>query len=202
MNIKEHWEKVYHSKPLTELGWYQKSPVVSWKLMQEMKVNTDSSIIDIGGGDSLFVDFLLEQGYKSITVLDISEAAIERAKSRLGKNAAKVNWLITDITEFVPESKYDLWHDRAVMHFLTEIQDVEKYLNVCRKAVADNGNIIVGAFSDKGPEKCSGLPVRRYSEMEISNLFSEKFKKVKCVTDNHVTPSGNEQNYIYCGFTA
>jgi len=201
MGSREHWEKLYSSKPLEELGWYQKTPFISWQLMEELGITPSSRIIDVGGGDSLFVDYLLDRGFQNITVLDISEAAIERARRRLGGQADKVSWVVADITAFSAAEKFDFWHDRAVMHFLLEKEAVDKYLEVCRTALADNGKLVIGTFSDKGPEKCSGLPVRRYSEAEMSGLFSAGFKKIRCLTDTHITPSGKEQNYIYCGFS-
>lgn len=202
MDTKQHWEKVYMDKQLTDVSWYQQSPTISWQLMQELGVQKDAAIIDVGGGDSLFVDFLLAQGFTDITVLDISAQAIERAKVRLGKDAAKINWIISDILTFVPQRQYDIWHDRAVLHFLTDEKDIAAYLKKSRAATRKGGKIIVSTFAESGPEKCSGLTVRRYSEGSLSKLFSTVFQKIKCLAEAHLTPWGKRQDFIYCSFAA
>lgn len=199
-NPKDHWESIYSKKALSEVSWYQAKPTSSWELMQYLKVSKDSSIVDIGGGDSLFVDFLLDNGFKNITVMDISEKAILRAKERLQGRAASVKWVVSNVLEFSPSEKYDLWHDRAVLHFLTSEGDVDRYLENVRKSIKPNGKIIVGAFSPNGPDQCSGLEIKKYSETSMSSLFTKYFKKIKCVIEDHVTPFQAIQNFIFCSF--
>ncbi len=197
---KEHWESVYQKKALTEVSWYQTRPTVSWELMQYLGIARDAAIIDIGGGDSLLVDFLLSEGFTHVTVLDISERAINRAKERLGPQANRVKWIVSDITEFSPAEKYDLWHDRAVLHFLTEDRQVERYVETAKQALKPGGKLIVGTFSETGPEKCSGLTVRRYSESAMTQQFEKYFEKLKCEPEAHRTPFETVQNFIFCAF--
>ncbi|HSN48637.1 MAG TPA: class I SAM-dependent methyltransferase, partial [Flavobacterium sp.] len=154
--------------------------------------------IDIGGGDSKLVDFLLAECYENITVLDISEKAMERAKKRLGINAEKINWIVSDITEFKPETDYDIWHDRATFHFLTTPEQIEKYVKIIEKRVGSF--LIIGTFSEQGPKKCSGLDVKQYSASELETQFSNRFKKLKCIAEDHVTPFETKQNFTFCIF--
>lgn len=199
--VKNHWEKIYESKPLEELGWFQKSPRASLELMNMLGISRKSRIIDIGGGDSLFVDYLLKSGFENITVLDISAKAIERAKKRLGSQANKVEWIESDILDFPPPAGgYDLWHDRAAFHFIQDEEKVNRYISLCNKALNKDGCVIVATFSDTGPEKCSGLEVNRYSERKLSDKFTQYFKKIKCITEEHFTPFHKLQNYIFCSF--
>lgn len=157
-------------------------------------------MIDIGGGDSLLADHLLSKGFTDITVLDISEAAINRAKQRLGKDADKINWIVSDIKELNTNKKFDCWHDRAAFHFLTLDSQVEKYLHVAQKSISEKGKMIVGTFSTNGPEKCSGLPVKQYSEQSLSTTFKKWFEKIRCITVDHITPSKAVQNFLFCSF--
>jgi SAM-dependent methyltransferase len=198
--MKEHWETIYGSKGLKEVSWYQDRPKASWELMTFLGIEKDSDIIDVGGGDSLFVDFLLSEGFSNITVLDISEKAIARAKERLGEKAGLVKWIVSDVTDFVPSEKYDLWHDRAVLHFLSEKQKIDSYVEVAKKSLKADGKLIVGAFSEDGPEKCSGLIVQRYSETGLRNRFKDYFQKIRCVFEDHVTPFKTIQKFIFCSF--
>jgi len=195
---KKHWETVYETKLPNEVSWTQKMPKTSLDFIRETKLAKNAKIIDIGGGDSKLVDFLLEEGYENITVLDISEKALERAKKRLGKNAEKVSWIVSDITEFKPETTYDIWHDRATFHILTTAEQVEKYVKIIEKWVS--GFLIIGTFSEQGPKKCSGLDIKQYSENELENQFSNRFKKLKCITEDHVTPFETTQNFTFCIF--
>jgi trans-aconitate methyltransferase len=144
------------------------------------------------------VDHLLEEGYENITVLDIAEKALERAKKRLGKNAEKVSWITSDITEFKPDTSYDIWHDRATFHFLTTGGQIKKYVEITEKWVS--GFLIIGTFSDQGPKKCSGLDIKQYSESELEKQFSNRFKKLKCITEDHTTPFETKQNFTFCAF--
>jgi SAM-dependent methyltransferase len=160
----------------------------------------DSKIIDIGGGDSHFVDALLEAGFSNVTVLDISSKAIERAKIRLGKSAEKVKWIVSDIIDFVPEEQYDFWHDRAAFHFLTEKTQADKYVEIANKGISGNGILVLGTFSVDGPKKCSSLEIRQYSEESMSGKFEKYFKRVKCITEDHKTPFNTIQNFLFCSF--
>jgi ubiquinone/menaquinone biosynthesis C-methylase UbiE len=200
MSQKEHWEKVYSTKQFTEVSWYQAAPTVSLGFINEFRVAKDAAIIDVGGGDSYLVDYLLALGYTNITILDISEAAINRAKIRLGEKANLVNWVVSDITDFVPDRQFDFWHDRAAFHFLTTEKQVNKYLAVARKSLSRTGKIVVGTFSETGPSTCSGLPVKQYSETTLTTLIKKWFQKIKCIHTDHVTPFNTIQNFLFCSF--
>jgi SAM-dependent methyltransferase len=198
INRKNHWETVYETKLPNEVSWTQDNPKTSIDFIRETNLGKYARIIDIGGGDSKLVDFLLEEGYENITVLDISEKALERAKNRLGENANKVNWIVADITEFKPETSYDIWHDRATFHFLTTEEQIKKYVEITEKCV--NGFLIIGTFSENGPTKCSGLDIKQYSETELEKQFSMHFKKLKCILEDHTTPFETIQNFTFCAF--
>ncbi len=195
---KEHWEKVYSSKQAHEVSWTQELPKTSLDFIHSFKLPKTANIIDIGGGDSKLVDCLLEEGYENISVLDISSTAIEKAKNRLGDKATKVHWIVCDVTEFQPSTIYDCWHDRATFHFLTLTEDINKYLDIARKAV--NNFMAIGTFSDKGPQKCSMLEVHQYTEQELQLQLENGFEKIKCVTEDHITPFRTTQNFLFCSF--
>jgi SAM-dependent methyltransferase len=199
MSTKSHWEKIYSEKSPQEVSWTQEIPETSIEFFNDFKLSKTSPIIDIGGGESKFVDYLLEEGYQNISVLDISENAIKRAKDRLGKKSKNIEWIVCDINDFNPKKKYALWHDRAVFHFLTSDIDINRYVeNV--KLYAEN--FIIGAFSTSGPKKCSGLDITQYDKSLLSKLFEEfmAFKKVEHI--NHITPFKTTQNFIFCSFSA
>ncbi len=195
---KEHWEKVYSTKQPNEVSWTQEIPKTSLDFFHSFNLPKSANIIDIGGGDSNLVDYLLNEGYENISVLDISETAINRAKQRLGEKAIKVNWIVSDVTEFKPSSSYDCWHDRATFHFLTSSDDMNVYLETARQAV--NGYMVIGTFSDKGPKKCSMLDVHQYTEEELQHQLSDGFTKLKCLTEDHKTPFNTIQNFLFCSF--
>lgn len=197
-NRKEHWEKVYATKQPHEVSWTQEIPKTSLDFIHSFNLSKTSSIIDIGGGDSKLVDYLLDEGFQNISVLDISEKAIERAKQRLGDKSAKVQWIVSDITEFHPTTTYDCWHDRATFHFLTSSDDINIYLSIARKAVTEF--LAIGTFSDKGPQKCSMLDVHQYTEDELQQQLQNGFKKLKCITEDHKTPFNTIQNFLFCSF--
>lgn len=197
-NNKAHWEQVYQSKEPEQVSWTQNIPQTSLNFIHGFNLAKDASIIDIGGGDSKLVDFLLQEGYQNITVLDISEAALNKAKVRLGAKADNVKWIVSDITEFQPNEHYDLWHDRATFHFLTTPQQISAYLNIAANAVEQY--LVVGTFSENGPEKCSGLPVKQYSETELQKALAKDFQKIKCITEDHPTPFNTLQNFVFCSF--
>jgi SAM-dependent methyltransferase len=196
----QHWENIYKTRPLSEVGWYQPVPVTSLEFLTQFKIPLTAKIIDIGGGDSYFVDHLLDMGYQDVTVLDISETAIERAKRRLGDKAKKVKWIVADAAHFIPTEKYDFWHDRAAFHFLTKDSEVEDYLRTIRNGINPGGILVIGTFSVNGPKKCSGIDIRQYSESSMTMLLQRFFEKIKCITVDHKTPSETIQNYIFCSF--
>jgi trans-aconitate methyltransferase len=197
---KKHWETIYQTKNFTDVSWYQSKPKTSIDLIERAGISKTAKIIDIGGGDSLLVDNLLEKGYTDITVLDISETALSKAKQRLGTKAARVKWLVRDVSYFSPPEKYDLWHDRAVFHFLTKEPEVKNYFSSVRSGLSDGGSLIIGTFSPDGPQKCSGIEIRQYSEQSISEIFKQGFNKKECITIDHTTPFGTTQNFLFCSF--
>lgn len=200
MNRKDHWEKVYQNKQLNEVSWYQPTPQVSLDFIQELEIDRHAAIIDIGGGDSFLTDHLLEAGFTNLTVLDISAAAIDRAKKRLGEKAGRVKWIVSDITRFNPETRYDFWHDRATFHFLTTEEEIEQYLRISQSALNNGGKILIGTFSTDGPEKCSGLPVKHYSEESLGTLIRNWYEKIKCIYTDHLTPFNTIQHFLFCSF--
>jgi len=197
---KAHWNRIYRTRKSDEVSWYQSTPTSSLSFLKQTGLPRSAKIIDIGGGDSLFVDHLLNLDYQDITVLDISENAIERARQRLGDKSNMVKWIIADVTEFTPSEKYDLWHDRATFHFLTSENEIELYLETLNASVKQTGSLVIGTFSDHGPEKCSGLDIKQYSEQTMTGLFNKCFHKERCILINHKTPSGANQNFIFCLF--
>ena len=197
---KKHWENIYQTKALNEVSWYEPTPETSLNFFTEYNVPFTAKVIDIGGGDSFLVDHLLILGYTDITVLDISEAAIARAKTRLGNKANNVKWIVADAATFVPTEKYDFWHDRAAFHFLTEDEEITNYLKTAQEHITHNGIIVIGTFSEDGPKKCSGIEIKQYSKSSMSQKLSQFFEKIKCITVDHNTPSGNVQNFVFCSF--
>ena len=199
-NRKQHWERVYKKNKPDELGWYQDYPEISLKLITATGVGVDSDIIDVGGGTSKLIGTLLDQGYKRLTVLDISGSSIEKVKINLGEKSNRINWIEADVTKYSFMEQYDIWHDRAVFHFLTEAKDRKEYINSLNKALKLNGHLIIATFALKGPPKCSGLPVTRYSPETLQNELGDNFKLVKAIVEGHVTPSGVRQKFIFCQF--
>ncbi|MFV0173426.1 class I SAM-dependent methyltransferase [Empedobacter falsenii] len=189
---------MYDVKTPQEVSWTQEKPETSLNFIQSFSVDKTAKIIDVGGGESKLVDFLLEEGYENISVLDISANALEKAKKRLGDRAKKVNWIIADITEFEPTEQYDVWHDRAVFHFLTEDNDIKKYQDLVSKAV--KGKMVIGTFSTNGPLKCSGLEIKQNDEISLTSTFAADFEKIECFTIDHITPFDTIQNFIFCSF--
>ncbi|HJD86662.1 MAG TPA: class I SAM-dependent methyltransferase [Empedobacter falsenii] len=195
---KAHWEHIYDVKTPQEVSWTQEKPETSLNFIQSFSVDKTAKIIDVGGGESKLVDFLLEEGYENVSVLDISANALEKAKKRLGDRAKKVNWIVADITEFEPTEQYDVWHDRAVFHFLTEDNDIKKYQDLVSKAV--KGKMVIGTFSTNGPLKCSGLEIKQNDEISLTSTFAADFEKIECFTIDHTTPFDTIQNFIFCSF--
>ena len=195
---KEHWNAIYKEKPSIELGWFQETPMISLDLIKLSGIDKDAKIIDIGGGDSLLVDHLLELGYSNITVLDLSKSAIERAKKRLGPKGSEVNWICSDIRDFNTDEKFDLWHDRACFHFLIDDTDIQIYTSKVNQFLNENGAIVLGTFSKTGPQKCSGLPIQQYNSTSINKKFIQDFYVEKSIEATHITPSLSSQNYVFC----
>ena len=195
---KKHWENIYATKGMQEVSWYQKSPQTSLNLISQLQLSKHASIIDIGAGDSFLVDELLKLGYTNISVLDISVNAIERAKKRLGELAENVKWIVTDITEFNPTEKYDLWHDRAVFHFLTQEKDINIYKKLVDSTIS--GYFLLATFSDEGPDKCSGLEICKYSELDLKNQFEGHFTLIDSFKKDHNTPFETIQNFTFSLF--
>ena len=199
-NKKSHWENVFATKQPNEVSWTQEYPKTAMDYLENLNLSKTANIIDIGGGDSNLVDALLDKGYKNIWVLDISEFALERAKKRLGDKAHLVHWIVSDITEFKPEVKFDFWYDRAVFNFFSEEESINKYVAIISNSINQNGNFLLGTFSENGPLKCSGLEIKQYSENAMKHTFNESFQAMKCFTENHTTPFDTTQNFQFCGF--
>ena len=191
---KKHWDNVYQQKNIDEVSWYQPIPATSLDFVKQFNLAKNAKIIDIGGGDSFLVDHLLDMGYQDITILDISDQAIQRAKKRLGKLFNKVNWIIADAANFHTTEKYDFWHDRTAFHFLTDQKEIENYLNTVNKGVKPDGILVIGTFSEKGPEKCSGLNIKQYSEKTINLKTSSKRLNALKLTTIHLP----EASRIFC----
>lgn len=196
---KEHWERVYRTKQVDQVSWYQEHPESSLRLIRATRVPKTAKIIDVGGGASKLVDELLAAGYSKLTVLDVSATALDAARKRLGASASAVKWIEADITraDFLP-FEYDVWHDRAVFHFLTSAADRDAYVSSVLKAVKPGGHVIVATFAEDGPDHCSGLPVMRYSADELHSEFGTSFALVAQEKEAHETPSGVVQQFVYC----
>jgi len=195
-----HWQSVYKEKGETQVSWFQETPAISLELIHAVGVKFDSAIIDIGGGASRLVDVLVDQGYQDLTVLDVSDNAISIAKSRLGARAAMVKWIAADVTEWEPTRRYDLWHDRAAFHFLTEAADRTAYVERLTKALGPGGHVIIGTFAMDGPERCSGLPVVRYDAALLSATLGGSFAFIETRRHDHRTPTGGIQHFQFSAF--
>ncbi len=197
---KSHWENVYTTKGETEVSWFQEDPAPSLELIALAGLSEGASIIDIGGGASRLVDFLVERNLGPVTVLDVSAAALEAARKRLGGRAADVQWVTADITAWEPTQTYDLWHDRAAFHFLTDPADRSAYVERLKKAVKRGGYVVIGTFALDGPEKCSGLPVVRYDAASLSEILGTDFKLIDARRHDHATPWGSVQKFQFSIF--
>lgn len=199
MNKQEHWENVYQTKGRDEVSWFREHLDTSLRMITNTGVSKDAAIIDVGGGNSTLVDDLLAAGFVDVSVLDISSKAISDSKLRLGSDAENINWFVADITAVeLPEAHYDVWHDRAVFHFLTDAEDRRKYVELVMRSVKVGGHIIVASFSLEGPQKCSGLDVVRYSQETMHDEFGAAFKLVESIGETHNTPFGTTQAFVYC----
>ncbi|WP_395057085.1 class I SAM-dependent methyltransferase [Flavobacterium sp.] len=199
-NKKAHWENVFTTKTETEVSWFQENPETSVNFVKEFDLPKNAKIIDIGGGDSYFIDALLDLGFTNLYLLDISAKAIERIKERLGEKSKNVTFIISDILDFESEITFNLWHDRASFHFLTTENQIEKYSEIVSKSVVKDGKMIIGTFSENGPKKCSGLDITQYSETKMNAIFKDNFDKINCFTEDHKTPFDTIQNFIFCSF--
>ncbi|WP_019603378.1 class I SAM-dependent methyltransferase [Teredinibacter turnerae] len=199
METKSHWENVYTTKDADAVSWFQPHATRSLALINKLVPDTSASVLDVGGGASTLVDDLLAQGFSNVSVLDLSANALEVAKKRLGCGAASVNWLVADVTQLdMPPHSIDVWHDRAVFHFLTEEADRQRYIQALMKSVKPGGFVIVATFAENGPEQCSGLPVRRYSASGLHSEFGAQFQLLGHENEIHHTPFNTSQHFVYC----
>jgi ubiquinone/menaquinone biosynthesis C-methylase UbiE len=199
MESKTHWEEVYETKDATKVSWFQENPDLSLQLIEGTCVGSLAQVIDVGGGASTLVDNLLDRNYQNVTVLDISASALQVAQERIGSQANLVTWLDADITQIqLPYQFYDVWHDRAVFHFLTRASDRQKYVEAVMHSVKAGGHVIVATFDIDGPSRCSGLEIVRYNSDSLHNEFGDKFNLVHSTSESHETPFGTEQKFIYC----
>lgn len=199
MQSKDHWEKVYTTRPTDAVSWFQPHADLSVSLIKATGVSHDAAIIDVGGGASTLVDDLLADGYTNLSVLDLSAAALAAARQRLGLQASKVQWIEADVTKAnLPAYRYDVWHDRAVFHFLTSAEDRAAYVQAVFRAVKPGGHVIVATFAEDGPNQCSGLPVMRYRADQLHAEFGDSFTLLRHENEAHHTPSGTVQQFVYC----
>lgn len=195
-----HWDSVFASKNLEERSWYEPTPGFALDLLKQLSLPKDAAIIDVGGGDSLLVDHLLDLGYRNLSVLDISAKALEKAQARLGERARLVQWICSDVTDFTTDHSYDFWHDRAAFHFLTAVADIQHYAQTAAQAIKPGRFLVIGTFSEQGPKKCSGLEIKQYSEQSLAHVFDNQFKKIRCQQVDHLTPTQAIQQFIFCAF--
>lgn len=194
---KVHWDNIYQTKKIDEVSWYQPVPQTSISLIEELNLDPNARILDVGGGDSYLTDHLLDRGFGNLCLLDVSVNAIGRAKNRHGDHSSGIEYIISDITDYQPQEPVDLWHDRAVLHFLTTDEEVEKYVSTVQEGVRGGGYVIIGVFSTDGPTKCSGIEIRQYDERSMENLLGNEFKLIKSFRTDHPTPSQKTQNFIF-----
>ncbi len=198
---QRHWESAYAGKAEDEVSWFQDSPDLSLALIAAAGVGRNARLIDVGGGAARLADALLDAGFKNITVLDIVEAGLAKTKARLGPRADEIAWVVQDVTTWHPAAQFDLWHDRAVFHFLTEAGDRRAYVEALRRALTPGGHVILAAFGPDGPDKCSGLPVVRYDAAGIAAELGAVFGLEEERSETHVTPGGAAQHFLYFRFT-
>ena len=197
MTRRKYWEGLWSKASPNEVTWFQESPETSINLIEATGVTRDARILDVGGGASTLVDGLLDLGYEDIAVLDISDSAIGHAKARLGSRSAQVSWTIEDVTSFHADEPIDVWHDRAVLHFLTEQRDQDLYVQSLVESLAPTGHAVISTFALDGPKRCSGLEVLRYGPQEISALLNENFQLLETVHETHISPGEIEQRFTY-----
>jgi ubiquinone/menaquinone biosynthesis C-methylase UbiE len=199
VDSKSHWENIYKTKTTTQVSWYQEHLQISLQLIEHTGVDRTAHIIDIGGGASTLADDLLRRDFKHITVLDISSAALNASRARLGLRVIEVKWIEADITQVnLPHHYYDLWHDRAVFHFLTDTKDRQRYVEIVKHSLKPGGHVIIATFAPDGPPKCSGLDIVRYCPESLHDEFGNEFELIESVSEVHSTPSGVKQKFFYC----
>lgn len=197
---REHWEGVYDGRRSEELSWFQERAELSLELIAAGALPLDAAILDVGGGDSRLVDGLLELGYSDLTVLDLSQHALDRARQRLGERASEVTWIAEDVIHFQPSRRYDLWHDRAAFHFLTSVVDRRAYVRALRGGLRRGGQLVLATFSLEGPPRCSGLPVERYDTARLAEALGADFRLAESRPHEHRTPAGRAQSFLYTRF--
>jgi cyclopropane fatty-acyl-phospholipid synthase-like methyltransferase len=198
---KNHWEKVYRDKSPLDVSWYQQEPALSLRLIADTGIAQDAPIIDVGGGASLLVDRLCEQGFADIAVLDVSASALAHIKDRLSAEASEVQWYESDVTTFKPPKRFALWHDRAVFHFLTSREDRKRYVSVLEQALEPDGHLVIMTFAIDGPAKCSGLDIVQYDVEKMESVLGTGFELVEAGHETHITPTGNQQKFAWFRFT-
>ena len=198
---RDHWEGVYSGTTFADVSWFQPRPERSLQLVEQSAVDRDDAIIDVGGGASTLVDHLLDDGFTDITVLDVAGKALEQSQERLGVRASQVEWVVSDVTTFRPSRMWQLWHDRAALHFLVDEQDRARYVDVLKRALQPGGHAVLATFGPEGPLKCSGLEIRRYSIDLVEELLGPGFELQSQLIENHVTPMGSNQQFLYSCWT-
>ena len=202
MTTKPHWEQVYQTKKHNEVSWYQDNPTKSYELIVATGVGRKAPIIDVGGGTSHLIEVLLESGFSDLTVLDISGSALQRLRERLGPRASLVTLIEADVTEFQPQRRFAVWHDRAVFHFLIKPEERQRYIATLRRSLEPQGQLIIASFGPEGPLRCSGLEVMRYTPEALSAELGSSFHLVESAEEFHTTPTGAKQQFVYCRFQA
>jgi hypothetical protein len=200
MASQKHWSEIYLTRAADAVSWYQLTPEPSLRVLDHFHVPNTASLIDVGGGASKLVDWLIKRGWSDLTVLDIAASALEVAKTRLGQSAAQVQWEVVDITEWLPSRTYDVWHDRAVFHFLTSSPQRAAYRRALNAGGAADGLVIIATFAPDGPERCSGLPVQRYDAPGLAKEIGPAFRLVGDWREEHITPQGGKQAFNWCVF--
>ena len=198
MDKKKHWENIYQTKNIDGVSWYQETPYESIELIKKFSTTDSDMIIDIGCGKSFLADNLLKLNYKNITLVDISLNALKEVKERL--NNKSLNFIETDVLNLKLERTFDIWHDRAVFHFITNKKSIEKYISLCNEYIGEGGKLIIGTFAEDGPLKCSGLEIKRYSVENLKELFKQNFEFIEGFKKLHSTPFGTQQSFTFCVF--
>jgi SAM-dependent methyltransferase len=198
-NREDHWNNIHANKPSTEVSWYQAEPKRSLELIREYST-PDSRVIDVGGGQSFLVDGLLDLGYRNLTVLDVAQSAIDATRRRLGEQADLVSWIVADITQVEHIDSVDVWHDRAVFHFLTEKADRRQYVSLLAQSLVPAGHVIIGTFAIGGPLRCSGLEICQYDAKTLSEELGNHFRLINSFEEDHLTPAGKPQRFLFATF--
>ena len=199
-NLKNHWENIYQNKNENEVSWFQKAPDTSIDIINSIKITKQSKIIDVGSGRSRLFKNLIEQGYNNLTYLDISESAAKKSKIFMGQQSKNIEWIVEDVLNFEPKQNFDVWHDRAVFHFLTDQSQIKQYVDLVSRNISNDGYLIIGTFSKNGPSKCSGLSVSRYTKQLIQETFIKNFELIDSFHIDHITPFNTTQNFLFSIF--